>query len=69
MANTEWKVHLYPKSSSLKAWRALKPNTPITFSALVTGITTFHPVIYGVPHLHGMAILLEEGEIVRKQDG
>jgi hypothetical protein len=64
--NTEWKVHLYPKSGSLRAWKALKPNTRVRFTAVVTGITRFHPVIYGVPHLNGMSILLEDGEIVRK---
>ena len=64
--NTEYKVHLYPKRNSLKAWQALKPNTPIRFSADITGITAFSPVIYGVPHLNGISILLEEGEIVRK---
>ncbi|MCA1850754.1 MAG: hypothetical protein LC672_06825 [Acidobacteria bacterium] len=61
-----WTLHLYPKASSLKAWRALKPKTPIKFSADVTGITKFYPAIYGVVHLHGMSILLEEGEIVSK---
>lgn len=64
-ANTQWKLHLYPKAGSLRAWKALKPNTPIRFTALVTGINKFHPVIYGVPHLNGMSILLEDGEILR----
>lgn len=64
--NTETFLHLYPKRGSLPAWRALKPNSPIRFRGTVTGITWFHPVIYGVPHLYGLAIRVEDGEIVSR---
>jgi hypothetical protein len=59
---TLWKVHLYPKASSLPAWRALEPKSPVRFRALVTGITVFTTFIPGVHQ--GIAILLEDVEIV-----
>jgi hypothetical protein len=65
-ANTQAFLHLYPKTGSLSGWKAIKPNTPIKFRGTVTGITWFQPVIYGVPHLHGLAIRVEDAEIVSK---
>ena len=62
--NTETFLHLYPKRGSLPAWREVKPNSALRFRGTVTGITWFQPVIYGVPHLHGLAIRVEDGEIV-----
>ena len=62
--NTQPFLHLYPKRGSLAAWKALKPNTPVKFRGTVTGITWFQPVIYGVPHLHGLAIRVDAAEIV-----
>lgn len=61
-ANTSWTLHLYPKAGAIKAWRALKPKTPIKFRAIVTGITRNHTFISGVD-LRAYSILLEDGEI------
>jgi hypothetical protein len=63
--NTYWKLHLYPKSGSLKEWRAIKPGATVKFRAVVTGITLYYPPLPGT-HLHAFSILLEEGEIVSK---
>jgi hypothetical protein len=62
-SNSYQRLHLYPKASSLKAWRALKPKTSIKFRAVVTGITMYYPYI---PNVHAFSILLEDGEIVSK---
>ena len=62
-SNSYRRLHLYPKAGSLKAWRALKPQTSIKFRAVVTGITMYYPYI---PNVHAFSILLEEGEIVSK---
>jgi hypothetical protein len=62
-ANSLWKLHLYPKADSLRAWRALTPNTRIRFRAVVTGITRYQSTL-PVPHLRPRAVLLEEGELV-----
>jgi hypothetical protein len=62
-SNTTWRLHLYPKAGSLKAWRALKPKTTIKFRAVVTGISMYHPWIPGA-NVRTISILLEDGKIV-----
>lgn len=57
-----WKLHLYPKAGSLKAWKALKPKSTVKFRGVVTGITKFQPWIPGIGLC--FSILVEEGEIV-----
>ena len=63
--NTYWRLHLYPKASALKAWRALRPKTPVTFRAVVTGIAWF-PTWIPASNVIGIVILLEDGEVVSK---
>jgi hypothetical protein len=60
---TNWTLLLYPKATSLKAWKALAPNTPIKFRAVVTGIARNHAWLSGVD-LRWYSILLEDAELV-----
>jgi hypothetical protein len=60
-SNRYGRLHLYPKRNSLKAWKALKPNTAIKFRAVVAGISRYEPWI---PTVSAISILLEDGEIV-----
>jgi hypothetical protein len=62
--NGYFRLHLYPKANSLKAWSALKPKTTVKFGGVVTGITKYQPWIPGVERC--ISILVEEGEPVSK---
>lgn len=62
--NGYWRLHLYPKADSLKAWSALKPKTTVKFRGVVTGITKYQPWIPGIGLC--ISILVEEGEPVSK---
>ena len=62
--NGYWRLHLYPKANSLKAWSALKPKSTVKFRGVVTGITKYQPWIPGVERC--ISILIEEAEPVSK---
>jgi hypothetical protein len=62
--NGYWRLHLYPKAGSLKAWSALKPKTTAKFRGVVTGITKYRPWIPGIGLC--ISILIEEAEPVSK---
>lgn len=59
-----WKLHLYPKAGSLKAWKALTPKSTVKFRGVVTGITKYQLWIPGIGL--SISILVEEGEPVSK---
>ncbi len=56
---TNWTLLLYPKATALSAWKAVAPNTPVKFRAIVTGIAGHRTFLTGV-ELRWYSILLEE---------
>jgi hypothetical protein len=57
-----WRVHLYPKAESFKAWTAVPAGTPVAFRAVVAGIARMPPD--GVFWDNGYTVLLEDAELV-----